>query len=61
MLPDIKVSLPILVVIWAAFGYWVMEGPVMLAYPAMWAAVAILFLAVSKLAGRAPEGAGDAS
>ena len=63
MLPDIKISLPILLLVWAAFGFWVMEGPVMLAYPAMWIGVAVLFLVVSKFVGGAPEGAGtgDAS
>lgn len=49
MLPDIKISLPILFVLWCAGGYWAMHGPVMLAYPAMWAGVAGLFLVISKL------------
>ncbi|QDT70117.1 hypothetical protein MalM25_30620 [Planctomycetes bacterium MalM25] len=62
MLPDIKISLPILFVLWCGFGYWAMgQNPVMLAYPAMWAAVVLLFFAVTKLAGPASaDPAGDA-
>lgn len=58
MLPDIKVSLPILFVLWCVAGYLVMEGPVLLIYPAMWLAVGVLFLVVSKLIGDAPADAG---
>lgn len=57
MLPDIKIALPILFLLWCGLGYWAMQGPVMLAYPAMWAGVAVLFLIVSKLAGGAPSDA----
>ena len=54
MLPDIKISLPILFVLWCGFGYWAMgQNPVMLAYPAMWGAVVLLFFAATKLAGPA--------
>ena len=55
MLPDIKISLPILLVLWCLGGYWAMNGLVMLAYPAMWAGVAVLFLVVSKVLGGAPK------
>ncbi len=63
MLPDIKVSLPILFVLWCGFGYWAMsQNLVMLAYPAMWAAVVLLFFAVTKLTGPATaDSTGDAS
>lgn len=53
-MPDIKVSLPILFVLWCGLGYWAMQGPVMLAYPVMWLGVAILFFVVSKLFGGTP-------
>lgn len=59
MLPDIKISLPILFLIWCGAAYALMGGPVMLAYPAMWAGVALLFLVASKAAG--PAASGDAS
>ncbi|TWT43249.1 hypothetical protein [Botrimarina hoheduenensis] len=51
MLPSIKISLPILFLLWCAAGFWKMGGPVMLAYPAMWLGVAVLFLVVTKLLG----------
>ncbi|TWT97059.1 hypothetical protein Pla108_28360 [Botrimarina colliarenosi] len=57
MLPDIKISLPVLFVLWCAGGYWAMNGPVMLAYPAMWLGVAVLFLVVSKAVGGASKDA----
>lgn len=62
MLPDIKISLPILVVLWCVAGYWAMGGPVLLLYPAMWGVVTLLFVAGCKLLGSAPdaEAASDA-
>lgn len=51
MLPSIKISLPILFVLWCVVGFWKMEGPVMLAYPAMWLGVAALFYVTTKLLG----------
>ncbi len=55
MLPSIKVSLPILLLLWGGLGLWAMEGPVMLAYPAMWCGVALVFLIVTKLFGGTPS------
>ena len=57
MLPDIKITLPLLILLWCAGAVWAFGSPVMLAYPAMWLAVGALFLVVSKIAG----GAADAS
>ncbi|MEO1497275.1 MAG: hypothetical protein AAFV43_09010 [Planctomycetota bacterium] len=51
MLPSIKVSLPILFVLWCAVAFWKMNGLVMLAYPAMWLSVAALFYVTTKLLG----------
>ncbi|MEQ8848118.1 hypothetical protein [Botrimarina sp.] len=58
MLPDIKIALPILFVLWCAGSLWAMQSPVMLIYPAMWVAVGLLFLVISKMFGAA---SGDAS
>lgn len=55
MLPSIKVSLPILFLLWVGLGIWAMQGPVMLAYPAMWLGVAIVFLVATKLFGGTPS------
>lgn len=55
MLPSIKVSLPILFLLWCGLGIWAMQGPVMLAYPVMWLGVAIVFLIVTKLFGGTPS------
>ncbi|MEQ8208637.1 MAG: hypothetical protein RH917_02300 [Lacipirellulaceae bacterium] len=41
-LPSLKVSIPIIFVAWCVAGV-LLRGPVMLAYPAMWAGVAALF------------------
>ena len=51
MLPDIKVSLPILFLLWCGLALWGFGGPVLLAYPVIWLAVAGLFFAASKLVG----------
>jgi len=48
MLPDIKIALPVLFVLWCVGSVWAMHSTVMLAYPAMWATVALLFYVVSK-------------
>lgn len=58
MLPDIKIALPLLFVLWCVGSVVAMESPVMLVYPAMWAAVALLFYIASKVVGGAPA-AGD--
>lgn len=41
-LPSLKVSIPVIFVLWCVAGV-MLRGPVILAYPAMWAAVALLF------------------
>lgn len=41
-LPSLKVSIPVIFVLWCVAGV-ILRGPVILAYPAMWAAVAVLF------------------
>lgn len=51
MLPSIRVSLPLLLILWCGTSIWAFESPVMLIYPAMWIGVGVLFLVVSKLLG----------
>jgi len=51
MLPSIKISLPVIFVLWCVGGVWAM-GPKILAYPALWAAVAAVFLLVDFLLGK---------
>lgn len=58
MLPSIKVTLPLLIVLWCLGSLWAFGGPVLLAYPAMWIGVAALFYVVTKFGGPA---ASDAS
>lgn len=48
MLPSIKISLPILLVLWCVASVWAFKSPVMLLYPAMWLGVAALFFVVTK-------------
>ena len=56
MLPSIKVMLPLLFLLWCGGAYWAFQSPVMLIYPAMWAAVGVLFVVVTKAApGEAPS------
>ncbi|TWT87323.1 hypothetical protein Mal64_28610 [Pseudobythopirellula maris] len=50
MLPSIKVTLPIIMVLWCVGGVMAL-GPEILAYPVLWAAVAGLFLLVDMLLG----------
>ena len=50
MLPDIRISLPIIFGVWCIAAVW-LNGPVMLAYPAMWLAVGIVFFAVDRAFG----------
>lgn len=53
MLPDIKIALPIMLVLWCAGSIVAMGSAVMLIYPAMWVAVALMFLIVTKMSGGA--------
>lgn len=48
MLPDIKVSLPIIFIAWCAAAWFAFGGPVMLAYPAMWLVVGLVFFALDR-------------
>ena len=48
MLPDIKISLPIIFLLWCAAAV-LLVGPVMLAYPAMWLVVGIAFWAFDRV------------
>lgn len=50
MLPSIKISIPIIFFVWCVLGVLV-HGVVLLAYPAMWLAVAILFLVINTVLG----------
>lgn len=56
MLPDIKISLPIIFVAWCVAAV-MLNGPVMLAYPAMWLVVGVAFWALDRAfrASRASE------
>ena len=59
MIPSIKITLPVLLVLWCVGSLWAFDGsPVLLAYPAMWVGVAALFYVVTKFGGPA---ASDAS
>lgn len=48
MLPDIRVSLPIILGLWCISAWFAFEGPVMFAYPAMWLVVGILFWGLDR-------------
>lgn len=61
MLPDIKIMLPLLFVLWCGSAVWAFGSPVMLAYPVMWAAVVGVFLLVSKFAGGGPSTVGESA
>lgn len=64
MLPDIKISLPIIFLVWCVAAWVAFDGPVMLAYPAMWLAVGLAFWAIdrayraSRPAASSPEAVG---
>ena len=47
-LPSLRIAIPTIFLIWCIVGVYI-HGPVMLAYPAMWLAVGILFLCLSPL------------
>ena len=47
MLPDIRITLPIIFVVWCVAAVW-LNGPVMLAYPAMWLVVGAVFWGVDR-------------
>lgn len=48
MLPDIKVSLPIIFGLWCVAAWLAFGGPVMLAYPAMWLVIGAAFWALDR-------------
>ena len=48
MLPDIKVSLPIIFLAWCAAAWFAFDGPVMLSYPAMWLVVGLAFWGLDR-------------
>ena len=50
MLPSIKVALPLLMILWAVGAWWADMWPLLL-YPAMWAAVGLLFLGIHATTG----------
>jgi hypothetical protein len=61
MLPDIKITLPIIFVLWCVAAV-MLNGPTMLAYPAMWLVVGIGFWALDRALGasrRTPTASGD--
>jgi hypothetical protein len=43
MVPDLRISLPVIFVVWCAAAWLAFDGPVMLAYPAMWVLVGAAF------------------
>lgn len=45
-LPPIQFSLPVIFLIWCVAGVYT-HGPVMLAYPAIWGTVGLLFLGLN--------------
>ena len=52
MLPDIKISLPVIFILWCIAAVYAFESWVMLAYPAMWATIGVLFFVLDRtLAG----------
>ncbi len=57
MIPDIKYSLPIVFLAWCIFAWIAFDGPIMLAYPAMWAAVGVLFFIFDRVLGTRHEDA----
>jgi len=63
-LPSIRIAIPTIFVLWCLAGF-VAFGPVILFYPAMWAAVALFFLLVHYLLrssqGNSPSGGGSAA
>jgi hypothetical protein len=53
MLPDIKITLPFIFILWCVGVYFAFDSWVLLAYPAMWAAVGVLFFVMQTVAGKA--------
>lgn len=58
MLPDIKIALPLLFVLWCVGSVWAIQSAVLLIYPAMWAAVSVAFLVATKLLSGSSSDAG---
>ena len=48
MMPDIKISLPIVFALWCVAAWIAFGGPVMLAYPAMWLIVGLAFWGLDR-------------
>jgi len=62
MLPDIKISLPVLFLLWCVSAWIAFDGYVMLIYPAIWAVVGAMFFAVDRaLTAQRPAVADPAS
>ncbi len=60
MLPDIKFSLPIIFILWCVAAVFAFHSWVMLAYPAMWAIIGILFFVLDRAtAGGESAGSGE--
>ncbi len=51
MIPDLKISLPIIFIGWCVAAVFAFHSWVMLAYPAMWGAIGLLFFGLSKVIG----------
>ncbi len=49
MLPDIKISLPVIIGLWCVAAWLAFDGPVMLAYPAMWLVVGVGFWVLDRV------------
>jgi hypothetical protein len=52
MLPDIKVTLPVIFVVWCVGVVLAFDGWVLLAYPAMWGCVGLLFFMLQTVSGK---------
>lgn len=52
MLPDIKITLPLIFILWCVGVFIAFDGWVLLAYPAMWGAVGLVFFVMQMVAGK---------
>lgn len=59
MLPDIKISLPIIFILWCVAAVFAFKSWVMLAYPIMWAVVGLLFFALDRATADGGESNGS--
>ena len=59
MLPDIKISLPLIFVLWCIAAVYAFKSWVMLAYPAMWATIGVLFFVLDRTLANTGGSNGD--